>query len=258
MNELTVFENSNFGKVRVVMQDDEPWFVAKDVCTILGLNNVSEALTSLDLDEKRDITGSDVGSDISKLRTINESGLYCLVFKSRKPEAKEFKKWVTSEVLPSIRKTGGYNLGFNPKTGQKIEHPDWYIEGRAAYDMMVNLFKAPEHLAMSETAKWIKTKDGPDVANMMGQLPCSQNIAIEEMMLEPTELGKRFGLSGIGMNLRLERFGLQNKRGAFWEPTERGMYFSTRHAWGVGTKSGYNLKWNVSAITKMMEAYWKE
>ena len=111
--EMQIFENGSFGQVRIVEKKGEPWFVAKDVCDILGLSNVSEALTSLDLDEKTDISGSDVGSHISKLRLVSESGLYDLIFKSRKPEAKTFRKWVTSEVLPSIRKTGSYTTKSN-------------------------------------------------------------------------------------------------------------------------------------------------
>jgi len=94
--------------VRVAVEDNEPWFIAKDVCDILGLENVSKALIELDQRDKKDLTGSKVGSKSSKLRTINESGVYTLVFKSRKPEALEFQRWVTHEVLPQIRKTGGY------------------------------------------------------------------------------------------------------------------------------------------------------
>lgn len=109
-NNLINFEfNSNL--VRVFKDEaGNPWWVANDVCRILGLENVSKALTRLDQDEKRDVTGSKVGRNVSKLRTINEPGLYSLIFKSRKPEAKAFKRWVTHEVLPSIRKTGRYEM----------------------------------------------------------------------------------------------------------------------------------------------------
>jgi prophage antirepressor-like protein len=117
MNELKVFENNELGKVRIIEKDGEPWFIAKDVCEVLGLNT-SEAVRGrkdrnftdgLDPDEYRDdidIVDS-IGRTVKTL-SINESGLYNLIFKSRKEEAKQFKKWVTSEVLPSIRKTGGF------------------------------------------------------------------------------------------------------------------------------------------------------
>ena len=115
---LQLFEHEEFGSVRVVMIDGEPWFVAADVCRVLGLTNPTVAIESLDEDEKRKIPESRVvvdpklnlGSDFREVNIINESGLYALIFSSRKPEAKKFRKWVTHEVLPSIRKTGTYNL----------------------------------------------------------------------------------------------------------------------------------------------------
>ena len=86
----------------------EPWFVAKDVCAVLELNNVSQALTRLDGDEKSSITLNDGTPGSPNKSIVSESGLYALVLASRKPEAHEFKRWVTHEVLPQIRKTGGY------------------------------------------------------------------------------------------------------------------------------------------------------
>jgi anti-repressor protein len=107
MNNLTVFENQEFGKVRTVLKDGETWFVAKDVCDCLDVKNVSDAINMLDDDEKNTIVLNE-GIGNPEKSIINESGLYSLVLSSRKPSAKKFKKWVTSEVLPSIRKTGGY------------------------------------------------------------------------------------------------------------------------------------------------------
>lgn len=101
----------NFGThaVRVVMQDDQPWFVAHDVCHALEYSNASKAIADhLDDDERSTVTNSESRNGGGKLTIINESGLYALVLRSRKPEARKFAKWVTSEVLPSIRKTGQY------------------------------------------------------------------------------------------------------------------------------------------------------
>lgn len=92
----------------------EPWFVAVDVCAVLGIDNVGNSLSRLDDDEKADIHIMDISSNGVKqsrrVITINESGLYSLILTSRKPEAKAFKKWITSEVLPAIRKTGSYTV----------------------------------------------------------------------------------------------------------------------------------------------------
>lgn len=101
----------NFGThaVRVVMQDGAPWFICADVAQVLGYRDASNAGRVLDDDEKGAHNVSTPGGD-QKLTIINESGLYALVLRSRKPEARKFAKWVTSEVLPAIRKTGGYEL----------------------------------------------------------------------------------------------------------------------------------------------------
>ena len=99
--------NFNARQVRVIMKDNEPWFVAKDVCDVLELANSRETIKSLDDDElMSEILTS--GGQRREMNIISESGLYTLVMRSNKPEAKKFKKWVTSEVLPSIRKTGIY------------------------------------------------------------------------------------------------------------------------------------------------------
>lgn len=110
MNELKIFENKAFGEVRAVDLDGKSWFVAKDVCEILALKNTTHALLSLDVDEKTELSGSKVGNNISKLRAVSESGLYSLIFNSIKPEAKRFRKWVTGEVLPSLRKHEQYTI----------------------------------------------------------------------------------------------------------------------------------------------------
>lgn len=106
---LAVFKFQNTD-VRSFLDDNgEPLFVASDVCAVLDLSNISQALSRLDEDEKREIILNDVTGRKQSTAVINESGLYSLILTSRKPEAKAFKKWVTSEVLPSIRKTGSYD-----------------------------------------------------------------------------------------------------------------------------------------------------
>nr|UVM84388.1 MAG: antirepressor protein KilAC domain protein [Bacteriophage sp.] len=89
-------------------ENGEPWFVAKDACDVLGLNNVGQALTRLDDDEKSSITLNDGTPGTPNKSIVSESGLYSLILASRKPEAHDFKRWITHDVLPQIRKTGGY------------------------------------------------------------------------------------------------------------------------------------------------------
>lgn len=107
-NSLQLFQNAGF-KVRVIMRDGEPWFVAKDVCTCLEIANVSDACSRLDEDE-RGIVSTDTPSGKQEMLIVSEPGLYSLIGSSKKPEAKAFKRWVNHEVLPSIRKTGGYGI----------------------------------------------------------------------------------------------------------------------------------------------------
>jgi len=109
-NKLQIFENPQFGKIRTVEINGEIYFVAADVCKILEVGDTSNAVKSLDDDEKGTYNISTVGG-VQKMLIVNESGLYRLIFKSRKPEAKNFQRWVTHEVLPSIRKHGAYMTG---------------------------------------------------------------------------------------------------------------------------------------------------
>ena len=115
MNELQIFKNNRFGNVRIVMKEQEPWFVAKDVCNCLEINNSRQALIRLDDDEKSSVILNDGTPGNPEKSIVNEYGLYSLVLSSRKQEAKEFKRWITHDVIPQIRKTGQY-IADIPKT----------------------------------------------------------------------------------------------------------------------------------------------
>ncbi len=110
MNQLKVFANPTFGSIRTLNINGEPWFVASDVCKALGIANNRDAVARLDEDEKG-VALTDTLGGVQNLTTVNEPGLYALVLSSRKPEAKAFKRWITHEVIPSIRKHGGYVAG---------------------------------------------------------------------------------------------------------------------------------------------------
>lgn len=110
MNDIKIFENPEFGKVRTIVINDEPWFVGKDVADILGYQNGSRDINRhVDEDDRQNYQNGTFESPRG-MTVINESGLYSLILSSKLPTAKKFKHWVTSEVLPSIRKTGSYNL----------------------------------------------------------------------------------------------------------------------------------------------------
>lgn len=109
-SDMQIFKNEQFGEIRTAVIDGEPWFVAVDVCRALEIVNSRDALTRIDEDEKG-VVLTDTPGGKQEVTTVNEPGLYSLVLGSRKPEAKVFKRWITHEVIPSIRKNGGYIAG---------------------------------------------------------------------------------------------------------------------------------------------------
>lgn len=123
MGNLLVFENQDFGRIRSVIIDGEPWFVGKDVAEALGYSKSRNAIAShVDIEDKKDapIQGDLGGKQIMTI--INESGMYSLILSSKLPSAKRFKRWVTSEVLPALRKTGNYNTN-EKQDSYTIEDP---------------------------------------------------------------------------------------------------------------------------------------
>ena len=119
MQELMIFRNEKFGEIRTLEINNEPYFVAKDICEILEIKNSRQALTRLEEDEKADVILND-GSQNRNMSAVNEYGLYNLILASRKKEAKEFKRWITHEVIPSIRKHGGYIAGQEQMTDEEL------------------------------------------------------------------------------------------------------------------------------------------
>ena len=140
--------------VRVETIGDAPWFVAKDVCDALQLTEVSHTLDRLDDDEKLTRTLF-VSGQGRQMWLVNESGLYNLIFQSRKPEAKAFRKWVTSEVLPSIRKTGGYGMESAPKALRKPR-----VKPRDRSAEMGGFFL--------ELRRWVRRSDVDETAELCG------------------------------------------------------------------------------------------
>ena len=123
---IEIFNNDTFGQVRALEIDGEPWFIAKDVCDCLDINNPSQALSRLDDDEKNTIILNEGIPGNPNKAIVNEYGLYSLILSSRKPEAHEFKRWITHDAIPSIRKHGAYAT---PATIENIiNNPDFGIE----------------------------------------------------------------------------------------------------------------------------------
>jgi prophage antirepressor len=124
MNQLQVFNNTEFGQVRTMMIKGSPWFVAKDVCECLGITKHRDAVSRLDGDERGSVEVDTLGGT-QQMAAVNEYGLYSLVLSSRKPSAKAFKRWITHEVIPTIRKHGAYMTGETLE--QALTSPDFLI-----------------------------------------------------------------------------------------------------------------------------------
>jgi anti-repressor protein len=120
MNNLQIFNSPEFGQVRIVQQNSEPWFIGKDVAEILGYERADNAIRNHVDDEDKLMHQISASGQNRNMTIINESGLYSLILSSKMPKAKEFKRWVTSEVIPAIRKTGGYIAGSENMTDAEI------------------------------------------------------------------------------------------------------------------------------------------
>lgn len=126
MNELKIFKNKDFGEVRVIAINDEPWFVGKDVAEILGYKRTADALNTHVDGEDKGVGEIQTPGGKQKMIIVNESGLYSLIFSSKMKKAKEFKRWVTSEVLPTIRKHGAYMT--ETVIERTLTDPDYLIQ----------------------------------------------------------------------------------------------------------------------------------
>ena len=183
-NGVQIFENAEFGKVRTIVVKDEPWFVASDVCESLGLSNPTVSVNRLDEDERSKFNLGRQG----EVNMVNEYGLYNLILGSRKEEAKKFKRWITHDVIPSIRKTGGYNV----KHDDALQSKRVEIMERNARTRAANLLlKIAERTNIPEYKAVCNAKAAEMVAGeMILPLP-----AAERRTYSATEIGNMFGVS---------------------------------------------------------------
>lgn len=214
-SKLQVFESEQFGEVRTVMKDGEPWFVASDVCRALDINNSSQATTRLDTDEKGIILNDTLGG-MQKMSVVNEPGLYTLVLGSRKPEAKAFKRWITHDVIPAIRKHGVYAVD------ELINNPDLAIAALQA------LKEEREKNAKLESTVAVQTQQ---ITEMQPKASYYDVILNCKDLLSASSIAKDYGKSAIWLNEKLHELGVQFKQGDIWllyqKYAERG-YTSTK------------------------------
>lgn len=197
MNELEVFQNAEFGSVRVVTIDGVPHFVGKDVANILGYSNPQKALRD-HIDEEDKTVNESFSVNGTKAILINESGLYSLIISSKMPNAKKFKRWVTNEVLPSIRQHGVYATDSFIK--KSIEDPAWAIS------VLQELQAKEEKLAMQQQI----------ILEMKPKVSYYDLILQSTSVVSISKISKDYGMSPQALNKLLHELGVQYKQGKMW------------------------------------------
>lgn len=202
MNELQIFNNEEFGQVRTVVIDNEPYFVGKDVAEALGYSNTRDALAKhVDVEDKADVAFHD-GSQKRTVVGINESGLYALVFGSKLETAKKFKRWVTSDVLPTLRKTGSYEI---PKKAPENDRTTIMLMN-ARSRMAQTYLRLAEVDTLSGTYKTILAAKAAEVLAGEEILPLPKS---ERKVYSAGEVGARFGISANKVGRLANEHGLK-------------------------------------------------
>jgi prophage antirepressor-like protein len=208
MNELKIFENENLGTVRTITTDSETWFIAGDVCRILGLTNTTMVMQRLDEDERSKFNLGRQG----ETNVVNEPGLYELIMGSRKPEAKAFRKWITSEVLPAIRKDGGYiaanGMSDEEVMAKALEIAHKTIERKALENK--ELKKENVRLESENVQLAIENQELRHDKNYLDLIMRSKAL------LTISQIAQDYGMSGKAMNKQLAAMGIQYSCNGQW------------------------------------------
>lgn len=245
-SEVKLFENPEFGNVRVIMQGGEPWFVARDVAKALGYVDTTQAVR-MHCEKANDFRGVEMTPSATPMKIIPEEDVYALIFGSQLESARKFKRWVCDEVLPSIRKTGGYGKLPSSYAGSTED-----IVG--ALTKFLALHYADKNQLMLAVNKGVKNATGLDLLALSG----TELIApTQPHLLTPTQIGKQMTppLSAQKVNLLLAYNEFQNNINGLWTPTDKGygagaVFTDTGKQHGSGTPVR-QLKWPSTILAKL-------
>lgn len=200
MKELQIFNNNDFGRIRTISDDNnEPWFVGKDVAEILEYASPANAIKKHIDEEDKGVTDLMTPGGKQKMTIINESGLYSLIFSSKMEKAREFKRWVTAEVLPAIRRDGGYMVASKGESDEEIL-------ARA----MIIANKSIERLKLES-----KQKD-QIIGELKPKADYVDKILQNKSLIKISSIAKDYGMSGRKMNELLHELKIQYKQGEQW------------------------------------------
>lgn len=201
MSNLQVFNNSEFGAVRVLEINQEPWFIGKDVAEVLGYSNSRDAIAKhIDKDDKG-VAICDTLGGTQDMTIINESGLYSLILSSKLESAKRFKRWVTAEVLPAIRKHGLYAID------DILNNPDIAIAA---------LTKLKEEREKNKTLETENKIQAQQIAELKPKATYYDLILQSKDLLSVTQISKDYGMSATKMNRLLHELGVQFNQSGVW------------------------------------------
>ena len=248
MNDIQLFYYEG-NRARIVMIDGQAWWVAKDVCDILGYTNVTKALNDhLDEDERSSLTireGTSNKGGNPNMNIISESGLYCLILRSNMPKAKEFRKWVTGTVLPQVMRNGIPEKHEEKLSEAIMLSARMILDAAGIKDNQLAL--ALDRVASHYTGYSLLALSG---VTLIAPTKCQ--------LLTPTEIGKHFGVSGRKVNTILCEEGYQKKNGKNYEPLEPGEPFAVMQDTGKQHSDGTpvrQLKWESSFITELEDVF---
>jgi prophage antirepressor-like protein len=237
--------------LRVQVDDaSQPWFNANDVCEALQLGNARQALEShVDADDVQKMDTIDTLGRTQRANHVNESGLYALILGSTKDAAKRFKRWVTTEVLPSIRKTGAYAV--TPMAALPAQTQDRVSSLLLIGDAVAKVPGVKAGIAMAATLTCIQENTGLVIETLRRALPAANEPTCSH---NATQLGKLAGSSAKATNQRLALLGFQfrNERDE-WELTDAGKAWAEAMPFSRNGHSGYQILWNPAVVDQMKE-----
>ena len=272
MNKIQIFESTDFGTVRTVLIDKEPYFVGKDVCEAFDDKNHNRSLGRIDEEDKRRKQITDVLGRKQEAVLINESGLYALLFAMQPQKAnhdgvsdaylievqerirklRRFKRWVTSEVLPAIRKTGSYTV---PKLEKNPKYRTRMI-GTAVRDIrstaaeLQKLFGVKSGIALAKATNMIERAYGVEMPEVKELIPPAEH---DTGFLNATQIGARLGVNARRANELLQLAGLQVRFNGTWRLTSKGKEHGEEMPYERNGHSGYQIRWNDSVVSVLAE-----
>lgn len=231
MNELQVFKNNEFS-IKSLVIDNEPWFVGKDVAAALGYRDTSDALKKhVDNDDKLTRRFADSGQN-REMYIINESGLYSLILSSKLESAKRFKRWVTSEVLPAIRKTGGYQL-------PEISYPQ-------------SLRLLADEIEKNKKLELENNIQAQQINEMKPKADYCDKILSSKSLMTITQIAKDYGMSGKAMNKILHDLNIQYKQSGQW------LLYSRYQSKGYTSSETIDIKQDDGKVLVRLSTKWTQ